>query len=217
MPFTRRTSFFECSLSQIKKRGEAALFSWARGFRAASPRGGALCAGLWALDWRTCARATTLTFMKNATTFHPASALSGRRPLLAAMILGATSAGLWWVKPSSAAETAVVLPAPTLDQAAQSASATETAVIAGGCFWGVQGVFQHVKGESCPTRCEPGAQGEIPVRNEPGGGLGAAVWRLKGSSPARRVDHRSDGDRHERSASAHAGAGQAGAGGDAGA
>ena len=86
--------------------------------------------------------------MKNATTFHPASALSGRRPLLAAMILGATSAGLWWVKPSSAAETAVVLPAPALDQAAQSASATETAVIAGGCFWGLQGVFQHVKGVS---------------------------------------------------------------------
>ncbi len=26
------------------------------------------------------------------------------------------------------------------------ASATETAVFAGGCFWGVQGVFQHVKG-----------------------------------------------------------------------
>jgi peptide-methionine (S)-S-oxide reductase len=28
------------------------------------------------------------------------------------------------------------------------AEATETAVVAGGCFWGVQGVFQHVKGVS---------------------------------------------------------------------
>jgi peptide-methionine (S)-S-oxide reductase len=27
-------------------------------------------------------------------------------------------------------------------------AATETAVVAGGCFWGVQGVFQHVKGVS---------------------------------------------------------------------
>ncbi|MCC6912742.1 MAG: peptide-methionine (S)-S-oxide reductase MsrA [Rhodospirillaceae bacterium] len=30
--------------------------------------------------------------------------------------------------------------------AASSSSATETIVLAGGCFWGVQGVFQHTKG-----------------------------------------------------------------------
>ena len=35
-------------------------------------------------------------------------------------------------------------PAPTADETA--AASTETAVFAGGCFWGVQGVFQHVKG-----------------------------------------------------------------------
>jgi peptide-methionine (S)-S-oxide reductase len=45
------------------------------------------------------------------------------------------------------AETAVTIPAPTADEPATTAS-TETAVIAGGCFWGVQGVFQHVKGVS---------------------------------------------------------------------
>jgi peptide-methionine (S)-S-oxide reductase len=39
------------------------------------------------------------------------------------------------------------LPAPTLDSAASNAK-TETAVLAGGCFWGMQGVFQHVKGVS---------------------------------------------------------------------
>jgi len=39
------------------------------------------------------------------------------------------------------------LPAPTLDSAASGGS-TETAVLAGGCFWGIQGVFQHVKGVS---------------------------------------------------------------------
>jgi peptide-methionine (S)-S-oxide reductase len=43
-----------------------------------------------------------------------------------------------------AAEDAVVIPAPTIDEAGKSG--TETAVFAGGCFWGVQGVFQHVKG-----------------------------------------------------------------------
>jgi len=45
-----------------------------------------------------------------------------------------------------AAETAVALPAPAVDEAASPARASETAVLAGGCFWGVQKVFQHVKG-----------------------------------------------------------------------
>lgn len=43
------------------------------------------------------------------------------------------------------AETAQRLPAPTLDAPA-AAPQLQTAVLAGGCFWGVQGVFQHVRG-----------------------------------------------------------------------
>ncbi|HVY21630.1 MAG TPA: peptide-methionine (S)-S-oxide reductase MsrA [Bauldia sp.] len=39
----------------------------------------------------------------------------------------------------------VNVPAPAVDETA-AASGTETAIFAGGCFWGVQGVFQHVKG-----------------------------------------------------------------------
>ena len=45
----------------------------------------------------------------------------------------------------SAAESARVIPAPIVD-AAPGQATSEVAVIAGGCFWGVQGVFQHVEG-----------------------------------------------------------------------
>jgi peptide-methionine (S)-S-oxide reductase len=38
------------------------------------------------------------------------------------------------------------LPAPAVDSALAAAKAEQTVVFAGGCFWGVQAVFQHVKG-----------------------------------------------------------------------
>lgn len=54
----------------------------------------------------------------------------------------------------SAQEAAVALPAPTLDPADTRASATT--ILAGGCFWGVEGVFSHVRGV---TRVESGYHG----------------------------------------------------------
>jgi len=46
---------------------------------------------------------------------------------------------------ASCAESATVIPAPKLDEPTVG-SGSETVVLAGGCFWGVQAVFQHVKG-----------------------------------------------------------------------
>jgi peptide-methionine (S)-S-oxide reductase len=68
---------------------------------------------------------------------------------LRAALLGITALfGLvGWLSPAVSAEINQVLPAPLLDQPAASTHQA-AAVLAGGCFWGVQGVFQHVRGVS---------------------------------------------------------------------
>jgi peptide-methionine (S)-S-oxide reductase len=46
---------------------------------------------------------------------------------------------------ANSAESATTVPPPVQDEKV-SATHSETAVLAGGCFWGVQGVFEHVRG-----------------------------------------------------------------------
>ena len=55
------------------------------------------------------------------------------------------------VIPTASGTPPSALPAPTMDEPATGGSKSETAVLAGGCVWGVQGVFQHVKGVSAAT------------------------------------------------------------------
>jgi peptide-methionine (S)-S-oxide reductase len=50
------------------------------------------------------------------------------------------------VMPSASGTTSSAIPAPAVDEPATGRPKAETAVLAGGCFWGVQGVYQHVKG-----------------------------------------------------------------------
>jgi peptide-methionine (S)-S-oxide reductase len=65
----------------------------------------------------------------------------------AALLTAVTLIAAFAFAPLSAqAETAVTLPGPAAE--APAPAGMETAVIAGGCFWGVQAVFQHTKGVS---------------------------------------------------------------------
>jgi peptide-methionine (S)-S-oxide reductase len=56
-----------------------------------------------------------------------------------------TVAGFTWLFVSNAAEAPVNVPPPVLDNPKQ-AGPLQTVVLSGGCFWGVQGVYQHVRG-----------------------------------------------------------------------
>ena len=63
---------------------------------------------------------------------------------LCAAAISALAISTFQVVPSRASEEAVIIPAPALD--APASDGIQTVVIAGGCFWGVQGVFQHTTG-----------------------------------------------------------------------
>jgi peptide-methionine (S)-S-oxide reductase len=78
------------------------------------------------------------------------------------------------VLPACAAESAVAVPAPAVDMPAPSVSASaaglQTAVLAGGCFWGVQGVFQHVAGVKSAVSGYAGGNAESATYDRVGSG-----------------------------------------------
>ncbi|HZC16613.1 MAG TPA: peptide-methionine (S)-S-oxide reductase MsrA [Caulobacteraceae bacterium] len=77
--------------------------------------------------------------------FHPifpALAVVGAGSLLAvAALSGRPAIGASWP-----AANAAPVAAPAIDSPRTTASGSETAILSGGCFWGVQGVFEHVRG-----------------------------------------------------------------------
>ncbi|WP_313699665.1 peptide-methionine (S)-S-oxide reductase MsrA [Achromobacter sp.] len=85
----------------------------------------------------------------------------------------ATAGGLIASTAAHAAERAFIIPPPAAEQPANAADAPATqekAVIAGGCFWGVQAVFQHVKGVSNAVSGYAGGQANTANYNAVSGG-----------------------------------------------
>jgi peptide-methionine (S)-S-oxide reductase len=66
---------------------------------------------------------------------------------------------------AGATHSPTVIPSPALDLRNTTAK-TETAVFAGGCFWGIQSVFQHVKGVTSATSGYAGGRTNKPSYDE---------------------------------------------------
>jgi peptide-methionine (S)-S-oxide reductase len=92
---------------------------------------------------------------------------------LGAAAIGALAIAAFAVMPSRAAEDAVKIPPPATDS--QTADGLQTAVVAGGCFWGVQGVFQHTAGvKSAVSGYAGGSQMTATYEQVSGGNTGHA-------------------------------------------
>jgi peptide-methionine (S)-S-oxide reductase len=81
-----------------------------------------------------------------------------RRAVMFASAALCAAALLFSQRAALSSEAPVAIAPPAVDEPASGAH-TQTAVLAGGCFWGVQGVFQHVRGV---TRVVSGYSGGEP-------------------------------------------------------
>ena len=79
----------------------------------------------------------------STTRLIPARTAFPRLRILAGLVLAAGVAACGVVSADSAA---VAAPPPALDAALAAQRGEQVAVFAGGCFWGVESVFEHVKG-----------------------------------------------------------------------
>jgi peptide-methionine (S)-S-oxide reductase len=65
------------------------------------------------------------------------------------LLVGWTTIRSFGARPPAAPNS--VMPKPAVDAPLAAAKSKQTAVFAGGCFWGVQGVFEHVQGVTSAT------------------------------------------------------------------
>ena len=73
-------------------------------------------------------------------------------------------------QPVSAADDVTLLPAPRVDAPKTATPADQVAVFAGGCFWGIEAVFRHIKGVTQATAGYSGGSADTAHYNAVSGG-----------------------------------------------
>jgi peptide-methionine (S)-S-oxide reductase len=89
--------------------------------------------------------------------------------MTSALLLSATTLAC-----NRAAAATIVIPDPAVDETPRNASAKQTIVLAGGCFWGVDAVFKHVKGVTDVRSGYAGGKGDVNYEEVSTGSTGYA-------------------------------------------
>ena len=103
---------------------------------------------------------------------HHRPALRRSKSALLAALTGALLAmGAGLAMWQASAQEGRPIPAPAIDAQPAGGAATGVAILAGGCFWGVQGVFQHVDGVTNAVSGYAGGERRPPTtrRSAPAG------------------------------------------------
>jgi len=90
--------------------------------------------------------------------------------LKSSLLVVAGAAALVYALGWNPASSATNLPDPNLDESPAAAHGRETVVLAGGCFWGIQAVFEHVRGVTQATAGYSGGSVKSPSYEEVGSG-----------------------------------------------
>jgi peptide-methionine (S)-S-oxide reductase len=88
------------------------------------------------------------------------------RILKAFLAIVVVSVGLLYALGWNPVRGATALPDPKADEPLATAKGSETVVFAGGCFWGIQAVFEHVKGVTKTTAGYSGGTVKNPSYEE---------------------------------------------------
>ena len=110
-----------------------------------------------------------------------------RSAFLAVTVIAA--GGAFALAPRSFASEVHAVPAPAVDEATPAGAATETAIVAGGCFWGVQGVYQHVKGVTSAVSGYAGGEQSTASYDEVSTGTTGHAESVKITFDPRRISY----------------------------
>jgi peptide-methionine (S)-S-oxide reductase len=89
---------------------------------------------------------------------------------------------------SALAEKGLSIPAPAMDEA-PAGGKPEVAILAGGCFWGVQGVFQHVEGVTNAVSGYAGGEAQTAQYETVSGGATGHAESVKITFDPKRISY----------------------------